>query len=535
MAQAPQWEWAAQAAGTNYISSSSIATDSQGNQYVTGWFRGSATFGSHTLTATASDAEIFVAKMSPTGNWIWAVQASGTFHESGTGIALDGAGNIFVTGHFWETVTFGSHTLTSSGASDILVAKLDADGNWLWVVKAGGSDFEGGLGIAVDSAGNAYVTGTFGGTVTFGSHTLTVSGGVGNYYDDIFVAKVSPNGNWLWAVNAGGTYNDEGQGIALDSTGNIYVTGKFRDIANFGSYTLTMGGDQHDTGIFVAKLNPNGNWLWAVQAEGVSMNQGSAISVDSAGNAYVTGQFMFTATFGSHTLTVGEEGWGSHIFVAKLSPNGNWLWAISAGGSMHNWGSGIALDDEGSAYVTGVFSGTATFGNLTLTASGDEYDQDLFAAKLDATGNWLWALQAGGLELDYGNGIDLDGAGNAYVTGEFGDIATFGSHTLTAIGNSDIFISKIGPYTGASIPVPPENLSISISGSDVLLDWDDVTVDQSGNPVSVAHYLVHYCATSPEGPFTVYGEDGSITGSQWTHSGAATPSRGFYHVTAVVR
>lgn len=85
------------------------------------------------------------------------------------------------------------------------------------------------------------------------------------------------------------------------------------------------------------------------------MNQGSAISVDSAGNAYVTGQFMFTATFGSHTLTVGEEGWGSHIFVAKLSPNGNWLWAISAGGSMHNWGSGIALDDEGSAYVTGCF------------------------------------------------------------------------------------------------------------------------------------------------------------------------------------
>ena len=171
---------------------------------------------------------------------------------------------------------------------------------------------------------------------------------------------------------------------------------------------------------------------------------------------------------------------------------------------MHNWGSGIALDDEGSAYVTGVFSGTATFGNLTLTASGDEYDQDLFAAKLDATGNWLWALQAGGLELDYGNGIDLDGAGNAYVTGEFGDIATFGSHTLTSSGGTDIFVAKLSYIP----PKAPVNVQITMNGNSAVITWDAVTEDIHNQPFTPDGYYI-YESSDPLGGFTYLGHSSS--------------------------
>jgi len=165
--------------------------DGMGNAYMTGYFTGTVTFGSHTLTANMY-CNTFVAKLNPSGYWLWAVQSVGTSEDHGRGIAVDGAGNACVTGLFVGTVTFGSHTLTSNGTGfdgfDIFVAKLDPSGNWLWAVNAGGIRYDWGIGIAVDGAGNAYVTGDFEGTATFGSHTLTASGG---YWDkDIFVAKL---------------------------------------------------------------------------------------------------------------------------------------------------------------------------------------------------------------------------------------------------------------------------------------------------------------------------------------------------------
>ena len=141
---------------------------------------------------------------------------------------MDGVGGVWITGIFAGIATFGSHTLTASGNYDIFVAKLGPNGNWLWAVKAGGIDYDYGYSIAVDGAGNAYVTGEFRYTSTFGSHTLTASG-----YSDLFVAKLNPSGTWLWAVRAGGGSYDEGYGIAVDGAGNAWVTGCFTGTATF--------------------------------------------------------------------------------------------------------------------------------------------------------------------------------------------------------------------------------------------------------------------------------------------------------------
>ena len=443
-AQAPQWQWAVKAGGMGWNEGHSIAIDSQGNQYVTGHFQGTATFGSYTLTASGR-TDVFVAKLDPSGDWLWAVKAGGTRDEIGRGIILDDAGNSWVTGYFTGTATFGSQTLTSSGRTDVFVARLDPSGNWLWAVKAGGTEFDKGHDIAVDNAGNAWVTGYFTGTATFGNQTLTSSG-----EEDIFVARLGPSGNWLWTFQAGGTGWDEGYSIVLDEAGDAWLTGYFSNTATFGCQTLTSSGR---TDIFVAKLNPSGNWLWAVQAGGIDYEFAYSIALDKAGNAWVTGYFGGTIYFDSIYLMFNG---GADVFVARLDPSGKWLWAVNAGGTSYECGYSIALDGACNAWVTGYFMDTATFGNQTLNSEGME---DIFIARLDPSGNWLWAVQAGGTDIDYVYDIAVDDSGNAWVTGYFYETATFGIHTLTASGESDIFVAKLGSGTPVEDELAPQALA----------------------------------------------------------------------------
>ncbi|MCK4694434.1 MAG: SBBP repeat-containing protein, partial [Candidatus Cloacimonetes bacterium] len=324
-----------------------------------------------------------------TPQWLWITQAGGIDYDGGSAIAIDDAGNSYVTGIFRDTATFGSYSLTSSGRGDIFVAKMDDSGNWLWVAQAGGTDLDFGIAIVIDSSGNSYVTGVFEGTATFGSYSIISNGDL-----DIFVAKMDESGNWQWAIQAGATQHDYGTAIAIDDAGNSYVTGYFGDTATFGSYYLTSSGYSD---IFVAKIDEDGNWLWAAQAGGSNYDEyGYAIAVDDVGNSYVIGGFFETVTFGSYYLT--SSGY-IDIFVAKIDALGNWQWVTQAGGTDYDYGRAIAIDDAGNSYVTGYFDDTATFGSYSLTSSGDA---DIFVAKIDTLGNWQWAIQAGGSEWDYG-------------------------------------------------------------------------------------------------------------------------------------
>jgi len=446
-AQTPQWQWAVKAGGDYSDVGYSIAIDSQGNQYIIGCFEETATFGTHTLTASGDD-DLFVAKLDPSGNWLWAVRAGGAGRDVGRGIAVDVTGNAYVTGYYTGTATFGNHTLTTYGGeldTDIYVAKLDTNGNWLWVVQAGSTNFDWGNSIALDGMGYAYVTGHFFGNATFGSHSLTANGGT-----DIFVVKLSPSGNWLQAVQAGGADFEEAYCIAVDEAGNTWLTGVFRDTTTFGNRTLTTNGNND---IFVAKLGFSGNWLWAVNAGGTNYDFGYDIAVDDEGNAWVTGFFMGAASFGSHSVVAGGSGWNANIFVARLDPSGNWLWAVNAGGTGTDHGNGIAMDGTGNAYVTGRFQGTATFGSHTLTTY---WDTDIFVARLDPSGNWLWAVKAGGTDADFGNGISVDGSGNPYVTGSFEEVGVFDNIHLIASGGTDIYVAKLGICTAVEDELAPQ-------------------------------------------------------------------------------
>ncbi|MCK5052547.1 MAG: SBBP repeat-containing protein [Candidatus Cloacimonetes bacterium] len=445
-AQTPDWQWAIKAGGSDWDLGSGIAIDDNGNTYVTGSFRDTATFGSYSLSSSGS-GDIFIAKMDANGNWLWAIQAGGSGFDGGHGIAIDENGNSYVTGIFMDTATFGSYSLNSSGGYDIFVAKIDATGNWLWVTQAGESGWDSGNTIALDDNGNSYLTGWFEGTTIFGSYSLTSSG-----ESDIFAAKMDANGNWQWATEAGGSGTDEGYTIATDDNGNSYVTGCFEGTATFGPYSLNSSGTYD---IFVSKMDANGNWQWATEAGGSGTDEGFTIATDDNGNSYVTGCFEGTATFGPYSLSSSGD---NDIFVAKMDTNGNWLWATKAGCSSSAWGNGIAIDDNGNSYVTGAFMDTVTFGSYSLNSSGSN---DIFVAKIGTNGNWQWATKAGGNYPDHGTAIAIDYNGNSYVTGFFNDTATFGSHDLTSNGEWDIFIAKLGNETSVESGIIPTKMGLS--------------------------------------------------------------------------
>ena len=204
-------------------------------------------------------------------------------------------------------------------------------------------------------------------------------------------------------------------------------------------------------------------WLWAKKAGGTGDDYGQSIATDSSGNSYVTGYFAGTATFGDTELTSSGS---TDIFVAKLDSGGNWLWAKKAGGTSSDTGRSIATDSSGNSYVIGYFAGTATFGDTELTSSGNN---DIFVAKLDSGGNWLWVMKAGGTDLDVGKSIAIDSSGNSYVTGYFRGTATFGDTELTSSGLYDIFVAKVHiPYypNNVSVVEATTGLTVKVSGGD---------------------------------------------------------------------
>ena len=453
---AQNFEWAKRMGGGSIDIGYSITVDSAGNVYTAGYFQGTVDFdpgaGFVYLTSAGSD-DIFVSKLDASGNFVWAKNMGGTSGDRGYSISLDASGNVYTIGYFSDIADFdpgaGSVNLTSAGSTDIFVSKLDASGNFVWVKRMGGIGVDLGNSIAVDGSGNVYTTGIFEGTVDFDPGTGTadlVTAGL----DDIFVSKLDASGNFVWAKNMGGTITDQGYGIVVDDSGNVYTTGVFTGTTDFdpgaGTANLTSAGNWD---IFVSKLDASGNFVWAKNMGGTSTDRGNSIAVDSSGNVYTTGYFYGTTDFDPGAGIVNLTSAGSaDIFVSKLDASGNFVWAKKLGVLSDDYGISIAIDSSGNIYTTGKFQGTVDFdpgaGTVNLTSAGSI---DIFVSKLDASGNFVWAKNMGGTGSDLGNSIAVDAARNVYTTGKFTGTADFdpgaGTINLTSAGSDDVFVSKL--------------------------------------------------------------------------------------------
>ncbi|MDP1725779.1 MAG: SBBP repeat-containing protein [Bacteroidota bacterium] len=456
LANAQPTFWAKSMGGNNTDYGTSITVDAAGNVYTVGTFLDSVDFdpgvGVYKLVSTYTGSpftvgnDVFISKLDASGNFVWAKSMGGNVADFGWSVAVDAAGNVYTVGNFKGLADFdpgaGTYNLASKGSWDVFISKLNASGNFVWAKTLGGTNFEAALSVTVDASGNVYTTGNFNGTADFNpadtlDYFMTAASG------DIFISKLDSSGKFVWAKKLGGTGDDGGNSIHIDAWGNIYTTGYFQYTGDFdpgtGLVSLIAEGDYD---IFISKLDPAGNFKWAKQIGGIAFDEGGELTSDASGNLYVCGNYNGTVDLdpGAGVFNLNND--LNFGFTLKLDSSGNFAWAKSIGNGC------IALDASRNVYVTSSFQGTADFdpgtGTYNLTSSGSD---DIYIAKLDASGNIVWATHMGGTLSDWGRDIAVDASGNVYTLGWFNDIANLdpraGIFNLTSKGKSDIFVHKM--------------------------------------------------------------------------------------------
>jgi hypothetical protein len=410
-----------------------VAVDDSGNVLVAGYFEGTVDFGGGPLTSPGTSLNVFVLKLDPSGGYLWAKSFGDANVQLGQGLAVDGSGNVVVTGDFAGTVDFGGGPLTSPGTGhNVFVLKLAANGDYLWAKGFGDANSQSARSIAADVSGNVLVTGRFAGTMDFGGGPLKSAGGY-----DVFAAKLSPNGDYLWAKNFGDANDQEGKSIAADSSGNVLVTGAFAGAVDFGGGSLQSAGGND---AFVVKLDPNGGYLWAKRFGDAYDQSGEAAAADGEGNILLAGELLGSADFGGGAV---QSAGGRDIFVVKLDPSGGYLWAKRFGDAKDQSGRSVAADGLGNVLLAGVVNGSADFGDGPLQSAGGG---DAFVAKLDPSGGYLWAKRFGDGQAQEATGVVADTQGNVLLAGYFSGLLDFGlANPLISAGVSDMFVAKLSP------------------------------------------------------------------------------------------
>jgi Putative Ig domain/Beta-propeller repeat len=383
--------WAKSFGGSLNDEGRSIAVDGSGNVYTTGFFEDinvdfDPSAGGILRLSSNGNKDVFVSKLDSSGNLVWAKSFGNRADDFGLSIAVDGSGNVYTTGFFaeenvdFDPSTGGTLPLTSNGANDVFVSKLNSDGNLVWAKSFGKSEDDEGRSIAVDGSGNVYTIGYFAGTnVDFDPSTGGIlpltSAGLG----DVFVSKLNSNGNLVWAKSFGGSDDDDGRSIAVDGSGNVYTTGSFKEIADFdpGLGILNLTSSSLDD-IFVSKLDTNGILVWAKRIGGNIYETGYSIVGDSSGNVYTTGYFQSTMDFDpSDVVTTYLDSIGStDVFVLKLTASGDsqtvaapafTLSASSESRTVNTTATGFTINSTGGAIAS--FSINATPPGMSFNTS----------------------------------------------------------------------------------------------------------------------------------------------------------------------
>jgi hypothetical protein len=445
--------------------SQGIAVDNSGSIYITGQFAGSVTFGSTTLVSAGSN-DIFIVKYDSGGNVVWARRAGGTSVDYGHAIAVSGAGEVYVMGYFMGTSNFnnpsapGSNEIISAGSDDIFLAKYDNSGTFQWAKRAGGTSSDIGYGLAV-SGSDIYITGYFSTTANF--NTPSAPGGieitsVGS--SDIFLAKYNNTGTLQWAIRAGGSSGDGGSGVAI-SGNDVYITGYFRQTADFSTSSITSAG-AFSPDIFIAKYNDTGTLQWARRAGGSGTDFGNGIAVSGSGICITGNINSGTANFNTPSASGSNEistpGGNANAFLAQYDINGTFQWARRAGSFPIAIGYGVAASGS-DIYMTGYFRTGANFNTPFVnfnhvTSAGGGTSEDIFLAKFNDSGTFQWARRAGGTASDFGYGVAVLGT-DCYVSGVFQGTADFNTPSSPGTNelSSPLGAAFVARYANFALPI----------------------------------------------------------------------------------
>ncbi|MEQ1759726.1 MAG: MBG domain-containing protein [Vicinamibacterales bacterium] len=523
-----------------------VAVDSAGGAYVAGSTSQvdfPATAGLDTSYGAGED--VFVAKLDASGSaLVYGTYLGGADLDRGNGIAVDGAGNAYVTGYTLSTTDFPTTAgldTNYGGVADAFVVKLTTSGTVAYGTYLGGTSFDLAFGIAVDGASNAYVAGYTSSTdfpVTAGD----TSYGGGN---DAFVVKLTASGAVAYGTYLGASGLDVAQGIAVDGAGNAHVAGSTSSATGFpttaGLDTSYGGG----TDAFVVKLTTSGLVSYGTYLGGTNQDVGRGIAVDLLGNAYVAGYTTsstgFPATAGLDTSLDG----GTDAFVVKLTASGAVDYGTFLGGAGPDYAYGIAADGAGSAYVAGYTQSSTGFPTTAPLDTSYNFNDDAFVVKLTFTGAVEYGGYLGGGSTDQATAIAVDSVGNAYVAGY-----TSGAGFPTTVGAFDpsfgssqtAFIVKIGEppdADGDGVADAVDNCPAVANADQLDSDGDDIgDACDPINPVVITLLsLDHTYDGTPKAAVATTSPVGIAVSLAYAQGGSpvASPTEaGSYDVTATV-
>lgn len=457
-------EWGTTIGGSETEHARKVKTDSNGNVYLTGYFSGTTDFdpSANTFELTSNgEQDIFVLKLDANGSFVWAKSVGGGLFDQATSLDIDASGNALVTGFFEGTADFdpgaGLFNLTSHGDRDMFIVKLSTNGDLLWAIAIGGDLWDLGNRVVTDATGNVFIVGVFQDTVDFdpGSGVFSVTS---NSPADSFILKLDSQADFVWVKTLDGNDQDSStnvRSISLNSDGSIIVSGIFQgtmDVNPGAAQDLRTSNGNFDC--FVVQLDSTGNFSWGnTHGNEEPSDDVWAANPDAQGNIYVTGYFQGTVDFdpGPDEFLLTPLNESNNVYLQKLDPNGNLLWAEIVGESSDfafARAYDMTVDEFDNPVVLIKFSGTLDFNpgpNEKIFTSFGGYD--IAIVKLNPAGEFKWAGHMGGEGSNLGLGIHSDENGNLYTTGYFRETIDLDPSQGTSLRNSngqkDLFITKL--------------------------------------------------------------------------------------------
>ena len=442
---AQNWQWANSAGGANNDRPASLCQDANGNIYVTGNVSYPVAYFQTDTFNVSGVNDIYLAKYDANGNELWVKHFGGSYNnwmnqksEGGGAVAYNpNTNSIYLSGLFIGTCTIDTFTLsTAPSDKQIFLAKFDLNGNCIWAKSAGSAGDEGGATMAITPLGNIYLSGTVKYNATFD----TINTGCGGY-----LAMYNESGNCQWVkIIYNGDQNNNFYGSSVSPysiqlyNSDLFILGyKVSDSAFVDTILITNPINYYP--LVLARFDSLGNVKWAKHTGG-PLPEFGILSMDNNGNSYFGSKF-----FGGNAIvdtdTVFATG-TSDFFFTKYDQNGNFKWVRQSNATLNARAIGTSSDADGNVYLTGSFSGNATFGTFNVTANTTE---DMFIARYDSSGSCIGIRHAG-----EGNGTRtlIDGSGSCIIAGYFKNSLTLGATTLASQGNDDFFIVKTDAITG---------------------------------------------------------------------------------------
>lgn len=414
--------WAQSSGGNNVDEAMDVCQNAAGDTYVTGYFTNNALFDNLNMaSASAGVPDGFIYKTNASGQLLWVKKFGGIGTDRGIALKVDANGDVIVCGYYYGTATFGNITLNSVGGSqDVFVAKIDPSGNFLWVKSMGGNLTDIPSAVAIDLNNDIILTGSFQGTASFGASLFTSvtdpNSNLPSY--DVFTTKLSSTGTFVWTRIGQAKYNDRGLNVITDNLGDVYVCGQFSDTITFGN----THNNQIMNAVFLIKYSgAAGNEIWFRKAAATSAIA-YGLAIDANNNIFMSGDFTGSMVYYGNTNSVLTGNFSNKIYVLKLTTNGNYVWGHADASKNYVSARDLTLDNSGAPYIFGEFDcGFTDYQNAIGQGVFNSVGyHDLFVSKYDPNnGVRLWERQVGGPSLDEAHGIVITSGGLPLLAGSY--------------------------------------------------------------------------------------------------------------------